>query len=295
MNFLDPEHRGMHAPELPPPPLSIIDAHVHLFPPRVFEAIWRWFRQHAWPIRYPMYVDEILSFLKQNGVDRFFALHYSHTADMARPLNAFVTELAKNHPQIIPFGTVLPGEPDALQIVEESLDRFGHVGLKLHSHVQKFAPDDPKVFPIYEALLERGKLLVLHAGREPSSPAYNFDCRTHCGIDRVRKVMDRYPELKLIVPHLGHDEWPDFAALTRDAPHLHLDTSMALAGFLDHTPSLKALEAVADRLLFGTDFPNLPYPWGHELKILLELGFAPETLAALTRGNATRLLDSIPS
>ncbi len=42
---------GTHLPTQLPP---VVDAHVHLFPPRVFAAIWRWFENHAWPIRYKL-------------------------------------------------------------------------------------------------------------------------------------------------------------------------------------------------------------------------------------------------
>src|SRR5688500_2704714 len=136
---------------------------------------------------------------------------------MARSLNAFVAEWARRSPLVVPFGTVLPGEPDAKAIVEEALDGLGCAGLKIHCHVQKVAPDDPRLFPVYEAVAARGKVLVMHAGREPSSPAYGFDCRGLCGLAPVRRVVERYPELRLVVPHLGSDQWREFLALARDA------------------------------------------------------------------------------
>ena len=41
----------------------IVDAHVHLFPERVFEAIWHWFDKHAWNIRYRLHAEEVVEFL----------------------------------------------------------------------------------------------------------------------------------------------------------------------------------------------------------------------------------------
>jgi predicted TIM-barrel fold metal-dependent hydrolase len=98
--------------------------------------------------------------------------------------------------------------------------------------VQEVAPDDPRLFPVYEAVAARGKILVMHAGREPSSAAYGFDCRRLCGLAPVRRVVERYPELRLVVPHLGADQWREFLALARDAPNLYLDTTMAVGGYL---------------------------------------------------------------
>jgi uncharacterized protein len=268
-----------------------VDAHVHLFPPGVFAALWRWFEAHAWPIRYAYQVDEVLSFLERQRVEAVFGLLYSHVPEMARVLNAFMAELAARSPRVIPFGTVLPGEPDARSVVAEALDDFGFAGLKLHCHVQRVAPDDPRLDPIFEAVAERGRVVILHAGREPASSAYRFDSRALCGIDPVRRVVERHPTLKLVVPHLGHDQWREFFALCRDSENLYLDTTMAVSGYLtDDVPSQDDLVPVANRLLFGTDFPNLPYPWARERVWLEGLGLPEETLEAILRGNALRLV-----
>jgi predicted TIM-barrel fold metal-dependent hydrolase len=282
--------RWLDEPERPPA-RPVVDAHVHLFPPRVFAAIWRWFDRHAWPIRYRLQAAEVVAFLERQNVERFFALHYSHVPGMARALNHHVSEMARLSPRVVPFGTVLPGEPDAEGIVAESLDALGHAGLKVHCHVQKVAPDDERMFPIYEAVARRGKVLVMHAGREPSSPAYGFDCRWLCGVEPVARVVERYPELKLVVPHLGQDQWREFLALCRASPNLYLDTTMAVAGFLtEDGPRRQDLLGVADRLLFGTDFPNLPYAWGRERDWLEGAGLPDQALEAILRGNALRLV-----
>jgi hypothetical protein len=209
---------------------------------------------------------------------------------MARALNAYVAELARRYPQIVPFGTVLPGEPGAEAIVAEALDVQGHVGLKLHCHVQKFSPDDPRLFPIYEAVAKRGKVIVLHAGKEPASPAYGFDCRAACGLEPVRRVIERYPELKLVVPHLGQSEDREFIQLCRESPNLYLDTAMAIGGYLTEASTRDQLLPVADKLLFGTDFPNLPYPWGLELDRLIGMGLPDDALDGILYRNAARLV-----
>lgn len=283
--------RHLHDPEPPPLGRAVVDAHVHLFPPRVFAAIWRWFEQHGWPIRYQVQAGEVLAYLAAQGVTKVYGLHYAHAPGMARVLNAFVTDLARRYPMVIPFGTVLPGEAGAEDVVAESLDALGHAGLKLHCHVQKVAPDDPRLLPIYEAVARRGKVVFLHAGREPSSAAYAFDCRALCGIAPVRRVVERFPELKLVVPHLGQDQWREFLALAREAPNVFLDTTMAVGGYLtDDVPGRDDLLSVADKVLFGTDFPNLPYPWGREAHWLAGLGLPEPALDAILRGNALRLV-----
>jgi predicted TIM-barrel fold metal-dependent hydrolase len=291
MDHRDDPARFLHDPEVTPPPLSgVVDAHVHLFPPRVLSAIQAWFDRHGWPIRYRLSAREGLAYLASQGVSAVWGLHYAHSPGLARVLNEFVTSIAAEWPMVVPFGTVLPGEPEWSRIVTESLDHMGHAGLKLHCHVQKMAPDDPRMLDVFEMLAARGRIAFVHAGREPSSQAYGFDCRGLCGFTPVRRVVERFPDLKLVVPHLGSDQWREFFALMKDAPNLYLDTTMAVSGYLtDDVPTAADILPVADRLLFGTDFPNLPYPWGRELAWLARLGLPDEARDAIAGGNARRL------
>ncbi|HZI08906.1 MAG TPA: amidohydrolase, partial [Myxococcus sp.] len=68
------DEEGPRLPEGLPP---VVDSHVHLFPDRVFEAVWRWFDQYGWPIRYKLHTPQVVSFLLSRGVSRVVALHYA--------------------------------------------------------------------------------------------------------------------------------------------------------------------------------------------------------------------------
>ena len=252
--------------------LRVFDAHVHLFPDRMFDAIWRWFDAYAWPIRYRLYAEQVVEFLLARGVSRFTGLLYAHKPGMARDLNRFMAELARAHSQLVPLGTVYPGEPDAEAVVREAL-ALGLRGIKLHCHVQKVAPNDPRLDPVYALCAAARVPVLIHAGREPSFAAYGVDTRKLCGADQVDDVLRRHPALTLIVPHLGADEFGAYAVLLARHPNLWLDTTMAIGGFLEageggaDTPG-KLFPRHADRLLYGTDFPNIPHAWDRELNVI---------------------------
>jgi predicted TIM-barrel fold metal-dependent hydrolase len=269
---------------------EVVDAHVHLFPPRVFEAIWRWFDRHAWSVRYRLRAEEVVEFLARRGVHKLVALHYAHVPGMARELNRFAHEIARAHRDIvIPLGTVLPGEPDAREIVREALGPLGLHGLKLHCHVQKLAADDPRLDAVYEECQAAGKPVLIHCGREPYSPAYGFDTRANLGVAQMDRVLRRFPRLKVIVPHLGFDEFEAYAALLSEHEGLYLDTTMAVAGFFPGEVPNGVVRAHATRLLYGTDFPNLPYAWDREIKRLIDEPLSVEERRALFSGNARAL------
>jgi len=44
-----------------------------------------------------------------------------------------------------------------------------------------------------------------------------------------------------------------------------------------------------DRILFGTDFPNLSFAWDRELRRLVALGLEPRILERVLSGNAREL------
>jgi predicted TIM-barrel fold metal-dependent hydrolase len=268
----------------------IVDAHVHLFPERVFEAIWRWFDKHAWTIRYRMRAEEVVQFLASRGISRVVGLCYSHQPGMARSLNQFMAEVARAHPEVIPLGTVLPGEPDAEAVVAEAF-RLGLRGLKLHSHVQKIAADDPRLDPIYRLCAEAKLPIVFHSGNAPCIDAYGVDIHSICSIDRTRRALERHPDLTLIVPHLGAGEIAEHLALLDTFPNLYLDTTMSVGGYFKDPPppTPPELERWSSRLLYGTDFPNLPHEWDLELRWIERQPLTDAARARILGGNAVRL------
>lgn len=254
-----------------PAGVDVFDAHVHLFPPRVFHAIWRWFDEHAWKVRYRLEAEQVVDYLTSRGVKKMCGLHYSHKPGMAEPLNDFVLDLAKSHPQVLPFATVLPGEPGARDIVKKAL-RGGARGVKLHCHVQQMPADDPRLDEVYAECADAGRPVVIHAGREPNLGGYAVDVRALCGADQVARALERHPRLKLVVPHLGADEYEAYADLLDRFENLWLDTTMVIAGYFAQEPPSRLFPGRADRLLYGTDFPNIPYAWNRELDRVLAQG-----------------------
>ncbi|MFZ5440137.1 MAG: amidohydrolase family protein [Myxococcota bacterium] len=279
-------------PRLPASLPPVVDAHVHLFPDPVFAAIWRWFETHGWPIRYQLKTPEVLEFLFSRGVSKVVALHYSHKPGMARSLNAYVAALAAKDPRIVGLATVLPGEPGAKEILREAFAR-GLRGVKLHCHVQCFAPDAPELHEIYEACVEADVPLVMHAGRQPASRAYACDVYALCGAERVERVLEAHPRLKLCVPHLGADEFEGYLSLLERHDSLWLDTTMMGAEYFALDVPRRLYEARPERILYGTDFPNLPYAWDRELKHLLKLRLGDEVEAGLLGQNALRLFGAL--
>ena len=276
------DQEGEKIPEGLPP---IIDAHVHLFPDQLFEAIWGWFSTHGWPIRYRLCSEDVLEFLFSRGISRIIGLQYAHRPGVARHLNSYMAGLCRKERRLTGLATVYPGEERASDILKEAFDQ-GLSGVKLHAHVQCFDPTSPEMRPIYEICLLENKPMVMHVGREPKSPAYECDPHELCDAERVRKVLQEFPNLKICVPHLGADEFIEYRNMLEEFDNLWIDTTMALAEYLPFENPVPIQDFRVDRIIFGTDFPNIPYAWDRELKKLLNLGLERDHLSCILSRNA---------
>jgi predicted TIM-barrel fold metal-dependent hydrolase len=266
----------------------IVDAHVHLHPDRLAEAIRRWFDTHAWDIRYREGVDASVRTLLDGGVDRMVALPYVHKPGLSRALNAFTLELSLRHPEVLPCCTVFPGEEGEEAILEEAL-AGPFRGVKIHSHVMKIAPDDPRLDAVWRASARHRKPVVIHCGPEPAVQGYGIDPRSVSGADKLRRALDRQPGAIAIVPHLGFDQTPQFEEMLEAYPDLYLDTTMVIGGYFERQPDVEILRRHPGRILYGTDFPNIPYAWDRELLALRALRLPAADEERILSGNALRL------
>jgi predicted TIM-barrel fold metal-dependent hydrolase len=275
---------GARVPEGLPP---IVDAHVHAFPAKLFAAIQRWFDAHGWPIRYRMSAEEVVDFLPARGLAHVVVFGYAHKAGIADELNRFLAGVVKERPRATALATVFPGEPGAERILHDAF-QLGMRGVKIHCHVQCVSADAPEMDAVAGACADAGLPIVMHAGREPASPAYRCDTHAICSVDRVDRLLARHPRLTLVIPHLGVDEYDGYRALLRRRERLFVDTTMMLAGYFPgYPPTLDGWPP--ERVLYGTDFPNVPYAWDRELKNLVALGLRERDLARVLGSNAAEL------
>ena len=140
---------------------------------------------------------------------------------MARELNRWIRDAGARFPDGIPLGTVHAEDEDSGAIVDEACGTWGLAGLKLHTQVQRFHADDPRMWPVYARLVEMGKVLVIHVGTGPHTNEFT-------GLARFARVLERFPALRASICHMGAFETRAALQLLDRFPHLHLDTTMAM-------------------------------------------------------------------
>lgn len=256
----------------------VVDAHVHVFPREIFSAIRNWFDEHAWRIRYQLKTAEVFEFLLSRGVGHVVALQYAHKPGMAETLNRYLAEKCREFPgKVSGLATVFPGEDGAGRILREAFES-GLAGLKLHAHVQCFDMNAAEMEPLYDCCRSNHKPIVMHVGRQPKSEAYRCDLDRICRAEKLERVLRDYPGLRVCVPHLGFDETGAYRKLIEKYDTLWLDTTMVLTDYFPLPEAIDLKKYRLDRVIYGSDFPNIPYAWDRELKCLLKAGLSDSDL-----------------
>ena len=268
----------------------MIDTHTHLHPPRLFAAIRRWFAERSdWDIAHqPTEPAAVAAVMRAAGVERFVFCSYAHKPGMAREINAWLAQTSRDLGGYgIPLATVHPDDDAPLDDLRFALED-GCIGLKVHEDVQGVAIDDARMAPILAELARRGAFLLVHVGPIPWTYAPSV------GLARVERVLAAHPELDVVVAHMGAPDTNAYLELMATHPRLYLDTTMIFAADSplggDRGIDIVSLAAHADRVLYGTDFPNIPYAYTNESRGVAELGLPEDALAAILRGNAATLL-----
>jgi predicted TIM-barrel fold metal-dependent hydrolase len=270
------------------------DIHVHLHPEKLATAIQRHFARDGWAARHSWAPADVAEALAARGVDRFCFFSYAHKPAMARDLNRWVAETARHLPGAIALGTLHPDDADVVDVAGEALDGLGLAGFKFHHSVQRFPADDERLFPVYERAEAEGRVFVLHAGTLPYRDGFT-------GIAHFRRVMERFPRLRVCIAHMGCHEHEAFLALAEAYEHLYLDTTMALAPiaarYVGGDPAAITNEQIVrhqDRILFGSDYPLIPYDYEEERRWAVDRGLPEGVRAKIFQANALRFLGLPP-
>jgi uncharacterized protein len=270
---------------------GLFDAHVHFLPEPIMRRVWEHFDRRGplvgreWPITYRGTDAERVAHLRALGVRRFTALPYAHRPGVADFLNAWAAQFAASTPECVRSATFYP-EPEAADYVGRLLADGVEV-FKVHVQVGDFDVRDPLLDKVWGQLADTEVPVVVHAG---SGPVPN----EHTGPGPMRQLLQRHPRLTAVIAHLGAPEYTEFLELAERFERVHLDTTMAFTAFFEemapYPPSLlPRLDALRDKVLLGSDFPNIPYAYAEQLAALAGLGLGDDWLRDVCWHNAVRL------
>lgn len=271
---------------------GLADIHVHFLPEAMLQKVWAYFDRAEenygapWPITYRFDEASRLAVLRGFGVRAVPALTYPHKPGMARWLNKWNADFAARVPDAVHCGTLYP-EPDVADYVGEALAAGARL-FKMHVQVGSYAPDDEQLDGAWEQLAGAGTPVVIHAGSAPLPGQFT-------GAERIARVLANHPRLTLVIAHAGMPEYHSFADLVERYDNVQLDTTMVATDYTDRFAPIPdgyvaRLAELGERVVLGSDFPNIPYPYAHQIAALARLDLGADWLRKVLWHNGARLM-----
>lgn len=261
----------------------ITDFHTHAFPDSLAERAIRRLQEDNFSAKAVLdgRVSSLLASMDRAGIGRSVICSIATKPDQFDKIVGWCRTVAS--PRLVPLASIHPADPDAAGKVIR-VSEAGLKGIKLHPYYQKFVLDDPALLPFFRELARQRLWVVCHTGFDVGFPRDRI-----CDPARVRNLLDRVPDLRLITTHTGG--WQDWSAVRRlllGRP-IYMEISYTLC-VLPREDARDLLQShTPGYLLFGTDSP-----WrdqSESLQLLRDLGLPPALERAILETNASLLLD----
>lgn len=278
--------------------MPVIDSHVHIQPWNLMrpEILDRMRKGRDFELMQRVMSDpaRFLAILDEAGVERAWLMNYVAPDIMGFTFeaNEFGAKYASAAPhRMVAFGSVHPRYSKDPEGDMNRLRDMGVRGLKVHGPHQLFRVNDHlngnrAVQVMYEKAQEWGWPVLIHTGTSIFHGARN---KYGDPMD-VEDVMLDFPRLKIIMAHGGRPLWmPTAIFLVRRFENLYFDvSSIPPQSLLTYFPKL---ETLADKCLFGTDWPAPMVPGVKEnLEKFLQLPLSDEARRKILYENARTLV-----
>ena len=166
----------------------------------------------------------------------------------------YVADYVAKHPDtLIGFLCLDPTQDGWEREMRVGHEELGLRGIKLLPMYAGFRPDDARLDPMWRYATKNRLPVLLHTGTTFVSQA-----PLECTLPRhVDPVAIRFPEIKMIMAHLGHPYEGECIAVFRKHPNVFADISaLHYRPFqLYHSLMLVQEYGVWGKVLFGTDYP----------------------------------------
>jgi predicted TIM-barrel fold metal-dependent hydrolase len=179
--------------------------------------------------------------------------------------NKRVAEAVAGEERLLGCACVNPNYVTAVDELKQAITEWGLSGLKLMAMRQNFFVASAVVDPLMGQARELGIPVTIHSGRTPCHP------------DEIGQVARRFPEVTLIMDHMGYPGATNAAIeVAKACPNVYLGTTR-----IAFEPEFvrAAVEAVGpERIVFGSNGPSIWPDLALECLKRLDLGSEAEAL-----------------
>ena len=259
--------------------MKYIDVHCHVFPETIAQKAVTYLQDYyGFTWQGTGLVDDIREGCREAGISRSVIFSSATKPSQVRNINDYIASLVRGEPELfIGLGTIHPGYADYPAELDR-IKRLGLYGLKIHPDFQMLDIDAPEMMPIYARAQELGFILLFHVG----DPKVDYSSPY-----RLRRVMEKFPDLKIIAAHLGGYGCWDDAEKCIIGTRAYIDISSAIRFTGPERARRLVLAHGTDRVLFASDYPAVRPKQAQ--KDMDSLALPPEDVEKICHLNAEKL------
>lgn len=226
--------------------MKFIDMHAHIYPDTIAhkaaQSIRNFYRLDGEGMDGT--ADMLLQQGAEAGISQYLILPVAVKPEQVSSINHYIYNQTQVHDCFLGFGTVHAAMED-ITAEAEHIATMGLKGIKIHPDCQRFDIDDPRLYPLYEAV--QGKLpMMIHMGD------VQYD---HSHPSRLRRVLQLFPKLQVCAAHFGGHTMYETAMEYLSDTSCIMDISSTLM-FMEKGQAERYINHYgAERLAFGTDYP----------------------------------------
>lgn len=236
----------------------IVDCHthVHKYPGHLSDEFVHeaQARSRAKPVEVDANVTAERHWKAMAGVDKVIVLGMRAFHSGIMVPNEYVADYASQHPEkVIGFAGVDPAHDNVRQTLEVAVDKLNLRGVKLGPVYQNLHPTDKRIMEVYEFCEARKLPIMIHQGTTfPRVAPLKYSLPL-----LLEDVAFQFPNLRMVIAHLGHPWVEDTLVLIRKQPNLYADLSaLHYRTWQFYNSLILAKEyGVLGKVLFGTDYP----------------------------------------
>jgi predicted TIM-barrel fold metal-dependent hydrolase len=278
--------------------IRAIDFHTHVevssdghdpIPPDLREASQRYFRDGGGT---PTVGDVAAYYRERQMACVVFTVDWESQSGRPPVSNEEVAEgAAANDDVLIPFASVDPARPDAVERARRLIDEHGVRGFKFHPNLQAFFPNDRSAYPLYEVIAEARLPALFHTGHSgigsglPGGGGVRLKYSNPIYVDDVAAD---FPEMPIVLAHPSFP-WQDEAlSIAMHKPEVYIDLSGWSPKYFPPLLVRYANTLLKRQVLFGSDYPMItPERWLSDFE---RLEIDDEVKPLILKENAARLL-----
>ena len=182
-----------------------------------------------------------------------FTIRYGDSVGIEGDDATTAAAVAKYPNKFVGFAYVDPRRNDCMDMLHHAIDDLGLKGAKFGPIYNGVSLSDTRMEPVLEFLQKRNIPLTMHMG---TTYARNAPVELGRAI-HVEPVAMKYPNLTMILAHMGHPWFEEAIVVARKQPNVYLEQSALFYRPWQYYNMLILSQEykITDKIFFGTDFP----------------------------------------